>query len=127
MDLLLTSILLKNDKISEIDSELKCKTILSKEQIIDISLDLGIVTNEIPNLNLLDYIYLVGDIVSDYFLKIMDNDFNGGFKKICNFIQEANYYTISEILDKYANDLSYTKENIKRVIEMNRSYQKKKR
>lgn len=126
VNLLLTSILLQDKKIVEIDSNLRCKTCYSFDQVIELSMDLECAINDDPNLNIKDYIYLIGDLISDYFLEIMDNDFKVGFKTFCNFIQEANYYTISEILDKYTSDLSYTKENIKRVMEKDKSYQKRK-
>lgn len=125
-NLLLTSVLLQDKKVIEINSNLRCKTCYSVDEVIELAEDLECVVDDNPNLNIRDYIYLIGDLISDYFLKIMDNDFNEGFKTFCNFMQEANYYAISEILDKYCSDLTYTKQNIERVIEIDKSYQKKK-
>jgi len=126
MDILLTSILFKNNKISGINPNLQCSTNCEVNEIIDLAYELGYIIEEIPNLSLINYTYVIGDIISDYFIRKVEFDKEHGFRELCNFIQEAQYYSLSEILEKYAGDLQYTKSRILSVIENDRSYHKKK-
>jgi len=127
MDTIITSFLLKDGKISSIDAFLNCKAGCSDEMVYTYQDALGCVSDNYPNLSLEGYFYVMGNIISDYFLNLMETDFEKGFKCACNFIQEASLYSIKEIIDKYASDLSYTKNSIKSVIENGKGYQKVKR
>lgn len=127
MDTIITSFLLKDGKISSIDAFLNCKAGCSDEMVYTYQDALGCVSDNYPNLSLEGYFYIMGNIISDYFLNLMEFDFEKGFKCACNFIQESSLYSIKEIIDKYASDLSYTKNSIKSVIENGKGYQKVKR
>lgn len=124
MDTIITSFLLKDDKIKSIDAFLNCKAGCSDDIVYAYQDALGCVSDNYPNLTLEGYFYIIGNIISDYFLNLMETDFGKGFKCACNFIQEASLYNIEEILVKYAVDLSYTKNSIRNVIENGKNYQK---
>lgn len=127
IETLITSSLIDENRINYINHDLDCKTDYNDFELIAFAENLGYDSNRLPNLSLDGYYYIIGNIISDYFINRMEYDFKNGFKEACNFIQEASYYNIDEILDKYVNDLSYTKDNIRKVIEKGRSYQKRKR
>lgn len=126
IDILLTSALYKKNLISSIDRTLECDTSCSDDEIVQIAQSIGYEIQEYPKLNFHDYSYIIGNLISDYFLEKMEEDFKKGFKASEDFIQEAHYYSVAELLDRFTTDISYTKENIRKVIQEERSYQKKK-
>lgn len=121
---ILTGSLIKDGKINDIDEYLVCSLANNHEELLEYIYYNNLEMIGLPSFDLYDYSYLIGDIISDKFLKETEINFQEGIKKFCNYIQEASYYSLKELLEKYTIDLSYTQEKIQKVIEKNKSYQK---
>ena len=90
---------------------------LSEEEIISkLEEDCGYVFDDRKELDLINYTYAIGDIMSSYFYyKILDNR-KDGIKEFKNFISAIYNMPIGEFIDTYMNDTKYVKKYINEKI-----------
>lgn len=109
--------LLKDDKMRISPFDLDVNSDLSIEEITNIlENDCGYVFTDRKKLNLINYTYLLGDIISSYFYyKIIDNK-KEGINELNNFITNIYNMPIDEFIDTYMIDTKYVKKYINEKI-----------
>ena len=81
---------------------------LEKEMISDC----GYIDPFTKNIELYDFHYAIGGIISSYFFKKITDDFESGWKEFKDFICTARYLPFEEVMEKYF-DVDLIENNIK--------------
>ena len=126
-----TNIYFLNDLVaSRILCELLMKNDVKNVDIFDLSYESSVPIEELQKrmvmecgyimsnkieLELSEFHYSIGEIIANYFINKMKDDFEGTWKEYKDFICTVDDYPLKEILDKYM-DIDLVQANIKKFI-----------
>lgn len=87
------------------------------EVLKKLEVDSGYIYKRMRKLNLTSIMYVIGDIIANYFYYLILEDYEEGMKELCRFVINSKDMSFKEIIEKYIRKIQITRYNINEFMD----------